>query len=111
MVSIVEEARERALDALGHAISARGFKASALPRGYPHVWSRDTGIIALGAAATGAPALMDAFRASLDTLSAHQSGLGLVPLNVEAETGIVSTENAGATDSNLWYIMAHYLYY
>ena len=47
--------------------------------------------------------MLAAFRASLDTLGAHQSALGLIPLNVNPETGEISTENAGAVDANLWY--------
>src|SRR5512143_511590 len=111
MAPLIEEARQRARETLGRATSSRGFKASALARGYPHVWSRDTGIIALGAAASGDAQGLAAFRTSLDTLGAHQSALGLVPLNVEADTGIISTENAGATDSNLWFILAHYMHF
>jgi len=65
----------------------------------------------LGAAATGDPALLAAGRASLETMSAYQSRLGLVQLNVNPDTGYVSTENAGAVDSNLWYILGHYLYF
>jgi len=47
----------------------------------------------------------------LDTLSGHQSELGLVPLNVHPETGEISTENAGAVDANLWYVLGQYYYY
>ena len=49
-------------------------------------------------------------RASLETMSAYQSGRGLIQLNVNPDTGYVSTENAGAVDANLWYILGHYLH-
>jgi GH15 family glucan-1,4-alpha-glucosidase len=55
--------------------------------------------------------LLAAFRASLETLGAHQSPLGLIPLNVHPGTGEISTENAGAVDANLWYILGHYYHY
>src|SRR5947209_2690398 len=101
MDPLIEEARERALAVLYRCVTELGFKASALEQGYPHVWARDAAITALGAVATGEPGLMAAFRASLDTLTQHQSELGLIPLNVGIATHTVSTENAGAADSNL----------
>ena len=44
-------------------------------------------------------------------MGAHQSALGLIQLNVNPDTGYVSTENAGALDGNLWYILGHYLHF
>jgi len=44
-------------------------------------------------------------------MSRHQSPRGLIQLNVNPDTGYVSTENAGAVDGNLWYILGHYLYF
>ena len=111
MDSLVVEAREHALGILRRCVTELGFKASALPRGYPHVWARDAAITSLGAVASGDPDLLAAFRASLDTLTLRQSDLGLIPLNVGVETRTVSTENAGAVDSNLWYILAQFLHY
>ncbi len=111
MDALIEEARERALATLRKSATPLGFKASALQRGYPHVWARDTGIIGLGALLSREPDLIHTLRCSLDTLTAFQSELGLIPLNVEAEARTVSTENAGAVDANLWYILAHFFYY
>ncbi len=111
MQALVDEARERAVEILHRCATPLGFKASALARGYPHVWARDSAITALGAAASGEPSLLLACRASLDTLTANQSALGLIPLNVAVDTRTVSTENAGAVDANLWYILAHSLYF
>jgi glycogen debranching enzyme len=108
MEDIIEEARARAVDVLRRCLTPVGFKASALPQGYPHIWARDAAIVSLGAYVSGEPDLLAAARASLETLSAHQSGLGLIPLNVDVASGTVSTENAGAVDANLWYILDHY---
>jgi glycogen debranching enzyme len=110
-MELVEEARVRALDILQRTVSPQGFRASALPAGYPQIWARDSMIAFLGAVTTGDPALIAAGRASLETMSAHQSPLGLVQLNVNPDTGYVSTENAGAVDANLWYLIGHYLYF
>ncbi|MEA3334416.1 MAG: glycoside hydrolase 100 family protein [Chloroflexota bacterium] len=106
----INETRQRALDILRDCATAHGFKASALASGYPQIWARDSMIIYLGAAATGDSELLDAGRASLEVMSTHQSRLGMIQLNVNPDTGYVSTENAGAMDSNLWYVLGHYLH-
>jgi glycogen debranching enzyme len=108
---LIESTREQALDVLQHCVTPYGFRASGLAAGYPQVWARDNGIIFLGAVATGAPELIGAGRAALETLGAAQSERGLIPLNVNPDTGYVSTENAGAVDSNLWFILSHYLHF
>lgn len=108
---LLNEAQQRALAILHACVTPHGFRASGLAAGYPQVWARDNGIIFLGAAATGDAQLIAAGRAALETLGAHQSRLGLIPLNVNPDTGYVSTENAGAVDGNLWFILGHYLHF
>jgi GH15 family glucan-1,4-alpha-glucosidase len=111
MDNLIHEAYKHAVDILHRCVTPFGFRASALKPGYPQVWARDSIITSLGAALTGDPDLMAAFRASLDTLGSRQSDLGLVPLNVQPETGEISSENAGAVDANLWYVLGHYYHY
>jgi glycogen debranching enzyme len=106
----LDEARAHALDILRQCAGPLGYKASGQERGYPHVWARDSAIIALGAVASGEADLIAAVRASLGTLARHQSELGLIPLNVAVETDTVSTENAGAVDANLWYVLTQALF-
>ena len=108
---LVNEARERATDILLRCVTPYGFRASAQLAGYPQVWGRDSIVTFLGAISTGLPELLHAGRASLETIGTHESDLGLIPLNVNPDTGKISTENAGACDSNLWFILGHYLYY
>lgn len=107
----LEEARDQAIAVLERCSHDLGFKASALARGYPHIWARDSVITALGAALCDHPQLMKAFRTSLETLGAFQSELGGVPLNVDVNTNTVTKENAGAVDANLWFILGHTYYY
>jgi glycogen debranching enzyme len=107
---LLDETRERALEILRRCVTPQGFRASGLAAGYPQIWARDSIIIFLGAVASGEPELIGAGRAALETLGAHQSARGLIPLNVNPDTGYISTENAGAVDSNLWYILGHYLH-
>jgi len=108
---LIADTRARALEVLRHCVAPHGFRASALAAGYPQVWARDSIITFLGAACTGEADLLAAGRASLETMSRHQSPRGLIQLNVNPDTGYVSTENAGAVDANLWYILGHYLHF
>lgn len=108
---LIDEARKRALDLLHGCTTPQGFRASAQAIGYPQIWARDSMITFLGAVASGDAELIAAGRASLETMSAFQSERGLIPLNVHPDTGYVSTENAGAVDANLWYILGHYLHF
>lgn len=107
--TLVETAREKALDILEHCVTDYGFRASAMTAGYPQVWGRDSVIMLLGAVASGDARLIEAGKRSLTTLGEHQSCLGLVPLNVNPDSGTISTENAGAVDSNLLFVLGHFL--
>lgn len=108
---LLKKAHEEALKILRNCATPKGFRASALAAGYPQVWARDSAITSLGAVVTGDEQLMTAARTSLETLGAYQSRRGLIPLNVNPDSGYISTENAGAVDANLWYIVAHFLHY
>jgi len=108
---LIEDARQMALDVVHRCVTQHGYRASANATGYPQIWGRDSVMTFLGAAVSGEPILVAAGRASLETLVSRQSHLGLIPLNVNPDTGSVSTENAGACDSNLLFILGHYLYY
>lgn len=108
---LVQEAYARALDVLRACSTEHGFKASALAGGYPQVWARDSSITALGALLTGEPDLVQAARASLETLARTQTPLGMIHLNLDTRTNEVTTENAGAVDANLWFILGHYAYF
>lgn len=106
--NLVNDGKQRALEILHQCATPYGFKASADPAGYPQIWGRDSAVTLLGAIASGDPELIDAGRASLDSLGSAQSCWGLVPLNITPDTGYISTENAGACDANLWYILGQY---
>lgn len=109
--SLVTKARRRAIDILQRCVTKHGFRASALATGYPQIWARDSILTFLGAVTTGQAEFISAGRASLETMSAYQSPRGLIQLNVNPDTNYVSTENAGAVDGNLWYILGHFLHF
>lgn len=108
---LIEQAHAQAITVLHDCMTPYGFRASGLLEGYPQVWARDSMITLLGAVAAGDPDLIATGRAAIETLATHQSPRGLIPLNVNPDTDYISTENAGAVDSNLWYILGHYLYF
>ncbi|MCB0232370.1 MAG: hypothetical protein KDH90_25160, partial [Anaerolineae bacterium] len=107
---LIDEARQKAFDVLQRCATPHGFRASGMAGGYPQIWARDSMLVFLGAAATGDSTLLAAGRASLEIMGRHQSRRGMIQLNVHPETGYVSTENAGAVDANLWYVIGHFLH-
>jgi GH15 family glucan-1,4-alpha-glucosidase len=109
--ALLTEARERALEIIHKCATPFGFRASAMTAGYPQVWTRDNVVTFLGVAGTGDRDLLQTARAGLETMSRHQSPRGMIQLNVNPDTGYISTENAGAVDGNLWYILGHYLHF
>lgn len=110
-IKLISTAKQHALEILHACVTPDGFRASADLAGYPQVWGRDSVITLLGALASGDQQLIDTGRASLQTLESGQSCLGLIPLNLNPESGYISTENAGACDANLWYILGKFAIY
>ena len=102
---LLRTAREQALGVLRSCVAPAGFRASAL--GYPQIWARDSIVAGLGAVASGDANLQQTFRLSLETLGAHRTPLGHIPLNVDPGTGEVSGENAAGVDANLWFVLGH----
>jgi len=91
---IRSEARARALDVLRRCVTAVGFKASALPGGYPQVWARDAPITSLGAYASNDEELIACALRSLETLTRTQTPLGMIHLNFDTRTNHRATGNA-----------------
>src|SRR5262249_31223246 len=108
---LLKQAHDKAIEVLYRCVTPKGFRASGLAAGYPQGWTRDNAITALGVFVTGDQQLAATVRAFLHTMGQYQSRRGLVPLNVNPDSGYISTENAGAVDANLWYILLHYLYW
>ncbi len=107
MDEIVHRAFEQARAVLERACSPLGVMAS--PEGYPHVWARDSAVTALGL--TLLPGNEECLRAALQTLAGQQSELGAIPNNVSLATRRLDHTNAGSVDSNLWFILGHYIQY
>lgn len=110
---LISEARKRALEVMHACATPDGFSASAPSHGfhYPEIWARDNGIMALGALASSDEELMAISRKYLECMTAYQSPLGMIPINVYTAQHRVNKENAPPVDGNLWYILAHYALY
>src|SRR5690554_5682162 len=126
---IEQEGRQQAEQLLldnGDALGLLGNR-----RAYQQVWARDSMIGSLGLLLCADPHSHAIHRRSLETLRQHQSPLGKIPHHVGragvldpaliayggalGEAGdddqvLVDTAHAGCVDSNLWYILGHYLY-
>lgn len=110
-IKLINEAAEKAKEILRKCSTPFGFRASGLAAGYPQIWARDSMATFLGAYASGEADLIQTGRTSLLTLGSYQDEIGFIPLNVNPDTHYISTENAGACDSNLWFILGYYLDY
>lgn len=83
---LIEQGRGHAVKVLRRCSHRMGLKASARMTGYPHVWARDSMITLLGALFSGDAKVLRAARASLATLCAKQTRLGLMPNYVDTRT-------------------------
>ena len=110
MSSITLVAYEEAKKILAGCIDAVGMKAS-LNQAYWQIWARDSMITFLGAGLLPDEKVIVSFRTTLTTLAKYQSELGHIPLYVDPVNLRIGKDNAGAIDSNLWYIIGHYYYY
>src|SRR3972149_8952627 len=107
MSILTETAYEKAQEILSRECSPIGLMAP--PEGYRQGWARDSVITSLGAILS--PGHENCLRVSLATLAGQQSELGAIPNNVSVATGRLDHTNAGSVDSNLWYILGHYIQY
>src|SRR5690606_18377736 len=106
-VADLDQARARAWEviaACGHGGALAAAAGSAL---YPHVWTRDVGVAALGITAGGAaPGALDLLVRSLELIARHQDARGRMPLKVDAAADRPVAENAAGVDAGLWFAVA-----
>jgi glycogen debranching enzyme len=129
-MDIIEVGCQRAEEILLRNGGDLGLLGSA--QAYQQVWARDSMVCALGLLVCKNPEGRAIHRRSLETLRQFQSELGKIPHNVgltnvpdpaliahggHLEVGGVSgtavedSIHAGCIDSNLWYIVGHYIYF
>lgn len=97
--------KHKALRALKNCAHPLGFKASALKKGYPHVWARDSMITSLGALVSGDKKLIASVEASLESLVKYQTKIGAIPTNVDTRTKHPEPHNQTQVDSSAWYVI------
>ena len=119
-------AREKAEEALLGNGGPAGVLAAR--RSYQQVWARDSMLSGFGLMVADAEGATDLHGRSLATLEKFQSALGKIPHNVgfagvpdpalvheggalrgTLGAAVVDTAHAGCIDSNLWYILGHYI--
>lgn len=102
------EGYRRAVDLLHRCATSHGFVASpSREANYARIWARDGGIDVLAALLTGDDDLVDAARATLETLAEHRGPHGEIPSNVAPESRRISYGGtAGRVDADLWFLIA-----
>jgi len=107
---IIDEAYEKAKEALRECATKHGLYASGGKKGYKGVWARDSMITLIGASSDKDPLFKEQFKKSIITLAKHQSKLGQIPnavLKFERKNPQVDFKTV---DSSLWYVIGHYVY-
>lgn len=107
---ILEECYEKAKNAIKLCSTKNGLYASGGKKGYAGVWARDSMITLIGASSDKNKLFKEQFKKSLITLAKYQSKLGQIPnavLHFERKKPQVDFKSI---DSNLWFIIGHYLY-
>lgn len=94
--------------ALLHAASTpAGFVAAVAEQdNYKRVWARDSALCGLAALASEDQILIETFRASIETILAHQHPGGFVPSNVAADGSISYGGAVGRVDNHAWIIIS-----
>jgi glycogen debranching enzyme len=73
---------------------------------YRRIWARDGVIVGLAALMSAETALIDTFRATLETLAGYQGPHGEIPSNVDPGSGRVSFGGmTGRVDADLWFVI------
>jgi hypothetical protein len=96
--------RDQAIRALHRCCHELGLRASGRLHGHRQIWARDSMICALGAAVAGDQMLRAAVIASIEALRRHRTPLGLIPNNVDPDSGRGNFR--AYADGGLWWTIA-----
>lgn len=106
--ALIDEAGyAHAIALLHRCATSEGFVAAPFGHGgYARIWSRDGVIESLAGLLAGDDDLVDAARATLETLAEYRGPHGEIPSNVEPDSRRVSYGGtAGRVDADLWFII------
>jgi len=109
-------AQQHALDVLHRAVRPGGILALAsqeLTENYTRVWARDSMMAGYAGLLADDEVVIASMKASLATLQAQQSPIGIIPSNVSLSTPpkVSYGGTAGRVDATLWYILGVLLYF
>lgn len=108
--SLVDQAYEKAIEVVTQCSTKYGLYASGGFNGYKGIWSRDTNITMIGASTQENVQFKETWKKSLEVLKQYQSELGQIPnavLNLHRKKRQADFKSI---DSNLWFIIGHYMY-
>jgi sucrose-6-phosphatase len=120
-LAFIDEAYDRAVDALKRNITPLGFSACSLTdnsfgstdENYRSVWARDGAITVMNSLSIEDPDIRAAQRVTLTTLLEHVSTRGQVPSNIRIDSVTPDYSGVGdiaSIDSGLWLVIAFYHY-
>ncbi|MFP4179071.1 MAG: HAD-IIB family hydrolase [Spirochaetaceae bacterium] len=120
-LAFIDEAYQKAIDALKRNITPLGFSACSLPdnsfgttdENYRSVWGRDGSITVMNSLSVDDEDIKAAQRTTLVTLLEHISPRGQVPSNVRIDSESPDYSGVGdiaSIDSGLWLVIAFYHY-
>ena len=120
-LAFIDEAYERAIEALKRNITPLGFSACSLTdnsfgttdENYRSIWGRDGAITVMNSLAVDDDDIRAAQRVTLTTLLEHTSPRGQVPSNVRIDTEMPDYSGVGdiaSIDSGLWLVISFYHY-
>lgn len=109
---ISEEAYEKAKQILKKCSTKQGLYASGGRKGYKGVWARDSMISLIGASSDkeNNRFIKEQFKKSLIILGKHQSEHGQIPNAVYKLEKTKPKIDYLSIDSNLWFVIGHYIY-
>lgn len=101
--TLCEQTYDQAVGVLRRCLHEVGMQASGTKPGYPQVWARDSMITLLGASLVDDHSIRKCLYRSVESLAKHQTPLGLIPNNVDVQTGETSFQ--AYADSGLWFVI------
>ena len=109
MEPLIETGKYKAVLALQSCVTPHGLYASGGSLGYTQVWSRDSNISMMGAAAH-TKSFRGVYAQSLETLAKKQTPLGQIPNAVDFIGSIDKPATYATIDSSLWFILGQHFY-
>ncbi len=109
----LQELHKDAIALLHRLVTPQGLLASTIAAdNYKRVWARDAMVCGLAGIVLDDPIILEGLKNSLLTLAKYQHQQGIIPSNVDPNTGDTSFGSlVGRIDANTWFLVGACLYY